>query len=331
MRWRIKGFRIAKHAKGFVCITQEEKSDGGRRRRRLTLEASNKWAAGTEASDLVGKLRQSEPKENLNVSQIVALYLEQTEAISKQDMIYHFKPVLEMLGPMTPDAITEEVCKRYAGDRKRSAGTIRVELGLLNTALKWAKKHKKIAEAPWVWMPPAPPPRDRTLTREEANRLIEACDKNHVRLFVTLALNTAGRASALLGLRWQMVDLHAKKLDLGGTGRQKRRAYLPINPTLHAALTEAKEASLTPFVIEWAGKPIKDINRSFNLAVKNAGLDRKVTPHVLRHTAASWMAMQRVPFEEIAQFLGHTNPALTFKVYAKFHPDYLQEAAKALG
>jgi integrase len=304
----------------------------GSHRRRIALKAPNKWLAQTEASDLVADIERRRPKEVLNVSQIVALYLEQTEAISKQDMIYHFKPVLETLGPMSPDAITEEVCKRYAGDRKRSAGTIRVELGLMNTALKWAKKHKKIAEAPWVWMPPAPPPRDRTLSREEANRLIEACCQSHVKTFVILALNSAGRASALLGLTWQAVDLASRRIDLGGTGRQKKRAkWLPINETLHAALTQAKEAALTPFVIEWAGKAIKDINRSFNLAVKNAGLDRKVTPHVLRHTAASWMAADRVPFEEIAQFLGHTNPALTFRIYCKYHPDYLQLAAKALG
>jgi integrase len=321
-------WRIAKHKKGFVCII----ADRPGHKRRIALKAPNKWLAQTEASDLVADIERRRPKENLNVSQIVALYLEQTEAISKQDMIYHFKPVLETLGPMTPDAITEEVCKRYAGDRKRSAGTIRVELGLMNTALKWAKKHKKISEAPWVWMPPAPPPRDRTLTRDEAAALIQASRMPHVRLFAIVALNTGARASAILDLRWQAVDLGQRKVALGGFGRQKKRGQgLPINETLFQALTEAKEAALTPFVIEWAGKPIKDINRSFNLAVKNAGLDRKVTPHVLRHTAASWMAMQRVPFEEIAQFLGHTNPALTFKCYAKFHPDYLQEAAKALG
>lgn len=332
MLWRIEGWRLAKHKKGFVCITREENSDGRRRRRRLTLEAAHSWTANTEASDLVAQLRQRQPKEVLSVRQIVAAYLAQTEAITKQDMIYHSKPILETLGGLTTDGITETVCKNYAGDRKRSAGTIRCELGLMNTALRWAKKHKKIPEAPWVWMPPAPPPRERVLTRDEADRLLKACGNHHLRVFVTLGLNSAGRASALLALRWVQVDLANKRFNLGGEGRQKQRGnWLPLNETLHAALTEAHKAALTPFVIEYAGGPLKSIDRGFNAAVSRAGLGREVTPHVLRHTAASWMAMRRVPFEEIAKFLGHSDPKLTFNTYAKFHPDYLQLAAKALG
>lgn len=332
MQWTIKGFRVAKHAKGFVCITREEGHDGRVRRRRLALKATNKFSAGAESSDLVTELERRQPREILNVSQCIDQYIEATEAITKPEMIYRSFTLKTILGHLRPDDITEAVCKTFAAERDRSAGTIRVELGLLNTALKWAKKHKLIPEAPWVWMPPAPPPRDRRLTREEASRLIEACEPQHLKTFVILALNSAGRASALLGLTWQAVDLEARRLDLGGTGRQKSRAKkLPINPTLHAALTQAKEASLSPWVIEWAGRPIKDINRAFNLAVRRAGLDRKVTPHVLRHTAASWMAEDRVPFEEIAQFLGHSNPALTYRIYARYSPDHLQLAAKALG
>lgn len=320
-------YRIAKHKAGFVCIVYE-----GSRRRRIALKAANKWLAQTEASDLVADIERRKPREILTVGQILDAYISKTEAITKQEMLYRSKPIKEFFGAMTPDRIGEDVCKAYAAERARSAGTLRVELGLVNTALRWAKKHKMISEAPWVWMPAAPPPRERVLSREEAKALIDSCATPHLKLFVVLALNTAGRANALLGLGWQSVDLASKTMGLGGMGRQKRRGQgLPINPTLHAALSEAQTAALTPWVIEYAGKPLKSIDRGFNAAVKRAGLGREVTPHVLRHTAASWMAMERVPFEEIAKFLGHSNPALTFRTYAKFHPDHLQKAAKALG
>ena len=154
----------------------------------------------------------------------------------------------------------------------------------------------------------------------------------HVRLFAVVALGTAARAGAILGLKWGDVDLERRRLRLGGAGRQKARAKsLPINDTLHKALEEAHTAALTPFVIEWAGGPVKSIKRAFRAAVTRAGLSADVTPHVLRHTAASWMAEERVPMSEIAAFLGHTDSRITERVYIKYSPDYLQRAAKALG
>lgn len=182
-----------------------------------------------------------------------------------------------------------------------------------------------------MWLPGVPPPRDRRLTRDEANALLDGCAAPHVRLFVCLALNTAARSGALCGLKWQSVDLERRRISLGGTTRQKGRAVVPINDTLHAALTEAHTAALTPFVIEWAGGPVKSIKRAFRAAVTRAGLSSDVTPHVLRHTAASWMAEAGVPMSEIAAFLGHTDSRITEKVYAKYSPEYLQKAAKALG
>ena len=56
----------------------------------------------------------------------------------------------------------------------------------------------------------------------------------------------------------------------------------------------------------------------------------KCSPHVLRHTAAVWMAEDGVPIQQIAQYLGHNDSRTTERVYARFSPDYLREVAKAL-
>jgi integrase len=93
------------------------------------------------------------------------------------------------------------------------------------------------------------------LTRAEADKLIENCRGHHVRLFVILALHTAARRGAILGLTWDRVDLDARWIDYHEPGRErtkKRRARPPINDTLHAALAEAKASAETNFVIEWA-------------------------------------------------------------------------------
>ena len=73
---------------------------------------------------------------------------------------------------------------------------------------------------------------------------------------------------------------------------------------------------------------MKNIKTGFAAAATRAGLSA-VTPHVLRHTAATWMAIAGVPLQEIARFLGNSL-AMVEKVYAKHSPDYLRRAADAL-
>ena len=54
-----------------------------------------------------------------------------------------------------------------------------------------------------------------------------------------------------------------------------------------------------------------------------------VTPHVLRHTAASWMVHKGVSFERVAKYIGHKNSRTTEQVYAHHAPDYLEDARRA--
>jgi integrase len=57
----------------------------------------------------------------------------------------------------------------------------------------------------------------------------------------------------------------------------------------------------------------------------------KLEPNAVHgRTAAVWMAEAGVPMPEIAQCLGHRNSRTTERVYARYSPDYLQGAARAL-
>ena len=56
----------------------------------------------------------------------------------------------------------------------------------------------------------------------------------------------------------------------------------------------------------------------------------EITPNVLRHTAATWMAKRGVPLKEIAEYLGHTTTRMVEKHYAQLHPDWRDRAKAAL-
>ena len=105
---------------------------------------------------------------------------------------------------------------------------------------------------------------------------------------------------------------------------------VPISDTLLQALIEAAENRRTDWVVEWAGKKAGNIKKALERACQRAGLEG-VTPHVLRHTAATRMAMAGVSLFEIAKMLGHTSSIVTERVYAKHSPGFLRSAADKLG
>jgi integrase len=59
------------------------------------------------------------------------------------------------------------------------------------------------------------------------------------------------------------------------------------------------------------------------------GLPR-LTPHKLRHGAATLMLADGTPMRVIAEQLGHRNPALTARVYAHVVPEAQRAAVRAL-
>jgi integrase len=73
---------------------------------------------------------------------------------------------------------------------------------------------------------------------------------------------------------------------------------------------------------------LKDIKRGFATACERAALS-DVTPHVLRHTCATWLMQRGVPIWDAAGFLGMTRETLE-RVYGHHHPDFLRSAAEAL-
>jgi integrase len=94
-------------------------------------------------------------------------------------------------------------------------------------------------------------------------------------------------------------------------------------------LSQASKAALTNHVIEWAGKPVRSIKKAIQRTAGRAMIEG-VTPYVLRHTAAVWMAEGGVPMSEISQYLGHTSTAVTERVYARYSPDHLRRASDAI-
>jgi len=214
---------------------------------------------------------------------------------------------------------------------KASNATINRELSVVKAAMRSWWKRGLLENCPHVQLLPKPPPRDRFLRAHEVRRLIDACEAEHLRLYVMLALHTLQRPIAIYSLRTEQVDLEFNRIDFlppGTTQSNKRRPVVPITPSLRPYLKQSIRHSVTGYILEWNGKPVQSVKRSFNAACDRAGL-ADMTPYTLRHTGATLMAAAGVPLRQIAGMLGHAEQRTT-ELYAKHHPDFLQAAASTL-
>lgn len=296
--------------------------------RRTALRTQDREEAERKLIDLRREL--AAPGGSL-VGDIVEAYLaEKKDRIADPArLVAAWKQAKSTFGHLRPDQITAEVSDAYVRKRRLAGvgdATIIKEINTIRQALNWRKVTGAVFEAP-----SPPPPRDRYLTRDEYQKLLAGCVQPHIRLFIILALMTAGRKTAILELTWDRVDFERGLIRLGIVGERNRkgRATVPMTDRARTELLQAKEAAQTPYVVEYAGDKVLDIKKGFAAAVKRAKL-RDVTPHDLRHSAAVWMAEAGVPIPEIAQFLGHTDPSITFRVYARYSPTHLRKAASAL-
>lgn len=310
-------------------------SDPDGETRRRSLRTQDRGEAERRLIDLETEMKA--PPGSL-IGDVVRAYLDyKRDRIADIDRLENaWKRAEPFYAHLRPDQATHEVSDEYAAYRREhgrglkgsplSDATIIKEINVIRQALNWRGVSGATFEAP-----SAPPPRDRYLTREEFAQLLGACGSPHIRLFMVLALSTAGRKTAILQLTWDRVDFERQQIRLAVVGERNRkgRALVPMTARLKSELEIAHAAATTPYVIEYAGDKVLDIKKGFAAAVERSGLT-DVVPHDLRHSAAVWMAENGVPMEEIAQFLGHSDPRITYRVYARYSPKYLRGAASSL-
>lgn len=230
----------------------------------------------------------------------------------------------------------------------------RRELEDLRAAINHHRKEGLCSEIVEVVLPEKSPRRERWLTRSEAARLLWAAiryrevqkgiqtdrrSRWHVARFILVGIYTGTRAAAICGAGFKpgegrgWVDLergvfYRRAESKAETKKRQPPIRLPERLLAHLrrwhAISPLKEA-----VVEFNGRQVGSIRKAFGKVVESAGLDSgEITPHVLRHTCATWMMQNGADIWEAAGYLGMTVEMLE-TVYGHHHPDFQESAAAA--
>lgn len=320
--------RIGRLRGGF-CVSWYE----GDKRRRYSLNARTRKEAEAEALDVYRSKHL--PKGGATILDCWRAYRDSLgDRPTGRTLDYTGKSVLAHFGAYRPDVLTRELCDSYVAARHSRGimpGSTHTELGHLRSALRYAARIGLIEKAPHIWRPAKPAPKERYLSRDEIKRLVSAAHTPHIKLAIVLLLGTAGRVGAILDLEWDRVDFDRGTINLrlSDATTRKGRAVVPMNGMTRAALQTAYDSALSDYVVEYAGERVKSIRTGFTAACRRAGIEG-ANLHCLRHTAAVYMAEAGVPLSKISQYLGHSNTATTERVYARYAPSHMQDAADVL-
>jgi integrase len=230
----------------------------------------------------------------------------------------------------------------------------RRELEDLRAAINHHRREGLCSEIISVALPDKSPAPNVFLTRPEAARLIRAAraakqimrDKvtrrevgNHIARFILVGLYTGTRHAAICGAAFHPaigrghIDLDRgifHRRAQGARETKKRQPPVRLPDRLLAHLRRWRRLGIsTHAVVEWNGRPVHSVRKGFAAAVKSAGFDKRVTPHTLRHTAATWAMQNGADLWQAAGFLGMTVEMLQER-YGHHHPDFQRETADAI-
>jgi integrase len=339
-----RGPRLLANGSGLYEIHWTEE---GRSKRVSTRTADAAEAADFFAAWKRGLEREKAQAGATTVRAVLDAYFEEhvykkvlgqgTAEIARKHLLAHFADTHP--AEIHPSDVRAYVRRRETGDIGKGAKgpTIRRDLGVLVAALNHAvQEHRlKRADLPPIPLPEASEPRETWLTEAEVSRLLAKASEEQtdgrlgrVARFALLAFYTASRKRALEELEWRQVDWDTNMIHLDKPGRRrtkKRRPSVPMHPTLRAAMERAYIERQGPWVMDNDGS----IRKAWGTLVKAAGLPLAVTPHVMRHTAATHMLRRKVPLWQVAGILGDTE-ATVQRTYGKHVPEALKEAVEVL-
>jgi integrase len=299
------------------------------------LTDAKRWVQDTESAIREGRYFKTAQARKHTLGELVDRYIGEVlptkpKAGDRKTQLKWFKSEIGpyTLADITASKITE--CRKKLESEPNKRGDLRSP-ATVNRYLAALSHAFTVAVNEWGWLddspmrkvsrPTEPRGRVRFLSDDVTNpsgekipgertRLLEACEaSNNPYLYpvVVLALSTGMRRNEIMGLRWPDVDLNAGRLVLHETKNGERRGVPLVGKALNLLREHSKVRRLdTDLLFPSKVKPQKpmDLRATWLSAVAKARIE-DFHFHDLRHTAASYLAMNGASLAEIAEILGH--------------------------
>jgi site-specific recombinase XerD len=238
-----------------------------------------------------------------------------------------------------PDRLNHTHLRSYQAHLLRTGQlqpkTVRLHVSALRFFfVKTLRRRYLLDDTPY---PKAPQRLPSILSVEEMARLIEAADGLYHRTMLMVLYSTGIRSAELRQL--QVADIDSRRMLIHiRQGKGGRDRFVPLSPTLLATLRvyyrwmHPKTWLFPGMVHNWrADKPItkRVLWDAVVIAAKRAGVRRRVSPHLIRHSYATHLLESGADLRTIQLLLGHVNIRHT-ALYLHLSQKHLQAVANPL-
>ncbi len=148
---------------------------------------------------------------------------------------------------------------------------------------------------------------------------------------VELMLCTGMRVGELSGITVNCVDIYERKIKIFGKGARERYVYLPdeeLCELVHAYIQQRQitEPDNNNFLVNSRGQPASTqfLRKLIKEVAEKAFTKQKVTPHMLRHSAACELLESGLDIRFVQRLLGHSSISTT-EIYTHVNDRQLKD------
>jgi site-specific recombinase XerD len=145
------------------------------------------------------------------------------------------------------------------------------------------------------------------LVKDEIKRLINQAETEKSGLIISFLYSTGVRVSELVNLKVQDIDLDNKKGRVHGKGNKSRQIFLSESLCNNLKnYLERKQPKTYLFSTKEKPLTTRNIQKIIKNTSTKAGINKKVTPHTLRHSFATHLLESGIDIRKIQVLLGHS-------------------------
>lgn len=249
--------------------------------------------------------------------------------------------------PLSKDAITDWVLALQ--DRAMAPASIKRRVACLKVMCRWLEDEDIIESSPFhrlrlnIRLPRQLP---KNIKRGELKALFAAVGRASnegpkrqtwltMRLGLELMFTTGVRVGELCAIRLHDIDFTEGSISIRGKGNRERRVYF-VDQDMHRSVerylkTRKKTGTQSEFLLinSWGAPVTPDfIRRQLKKLAERAGIERTITPHMLRHSAATELLENGVDIRFVQKLLGHSSISTT-EIYTHVSDSSLRSAIQS--
>jgi len=168
------------------------------------------------------------------------------------------------------------------------------------------------------------------LSKDEIKKLIENADTNKSKLIISFLYSSGLRVSELVNLKVQDINLD-ERTGAVKSGKGKKDRMFIISEKLSEELKKFLSSHSSYQYLFSKEKPLtpRNIQKIMKHTAKKAGMNKKITPHTLRHSFATHLLEAGTDIRYIQELLGHSNLNTT-QIYTHVSTEELKKIKSPL-